>query len=1092
MVMRQIIENKMVVNNGPFKKRKDDPSTKAQDHFKYIPSRSTTGTVGDRRQRSLRGLLLRQVGALVLLCSTAIAQSTTASLSVLAIDPSGSVIPGADVAITNLNTDQRVRLQASPRGLAQAANLEPGTYSVRVEADGFAPTEVEEVVLNVNDLSRIRVELKLASATEQITVVESVSEVQASPAVQNVVDRQFVENLPLNGRSFQQLIAINPGVVQAPTTPQAQGQFSVNGQRTNSNYFTVDGVSANFSSSSTRNVGQAAAGTLPGLSAQGGTNALVSVDAMQEFNIQTSTYAPEFGRSPGAQIAIATRSGTNSLHGTLFEYFRNDALDANDWFANRDRLERPPLRQNDFGGVVGGPIVKNAAFFFVSHESLRLRQPKFGTEATPLPALRELAVPHIRELINAYPLPNREQIDALTGRFATTFSDPSSLDASSFRIDLLPSDDVTLFGRYNYSPSNTDERGAGAFGSPFTLSLRNITDVNLQTLTLGSLQVLSPTLNNELRFNYSRNRSRSFVVPDDLGGAVVPDLDRLFPSFTNREESQFANIVFGGGAWVVGVNGDSRQEQFHLVDSLSWVSGRHQVKLGFDFRRLRPSLGFPLVTIGGGFFGWAGPVGMVNGIAPFIAADQRDPIGIRIDNWSWYAQDEWKLSPKATFTYGVRWDYNPSPVGRDNQDLYAFRNLDTPREAYLSEPGVDLYDASPSNFAPRVGIAYQLGDKSGLETVLRGGYGLFYDMGLGIIGDSVMLGAPYYRRTRQRGPFPTVVEGFAGLPFTTEPPFHRADTLDPNIKLPRTHQWNVTVEQSLGASRSLELAYVAAIGRKLTRTEQYALGGVESAILFLTVGRSDASSNYQSLQATFRQRLSKGLQGLASYTWGHSIDNASTDTLLEPTADDVRLDLNRGSSDFDIRHMLNGALTYDLPEPSFSGFGKQLLRGWSFDALLRVQTALPVDLFESRLLGAGTFNSRPDIAPGAPLELEGRQYPGGRIFNRAAFVSPEEPRQGTLGRNTLRGFGLQQLDFTVRRRFALTERAGLQFRFELFNAFNTPSFANPIGDLASPLFGQSIQMFGRGLGMGGSSGGLNPLYQVGGARSIQLALKLQF
>ena len=1035
----------------------------------------------------LLGSLTAQVVALILLSSVATAQSTNASLSVLVVDPSGGAVPAADVAVTSRRTGQSIPLRTSQRGLARAANLAPGVYAVRAEADGFAPTEVGEVVLNVNDQSQIRVELQLASTSEQITVVESVNEVQVSPAVQSVVNRQFVENLPLNGRSFQSLIALNPGVVQAPSAVGDPGQFSVNGQRTNSNYFTVDGVSANFAIAATPAIFQSAGGTLPAMSAQGGTNALVSVDAMQEFKVQTSSYAPEFGRSPGGQIAVATRSGRNDFHGSLFEYFRNDALDANDWFANRDGLEKPPLRQNDFGGVLGGPIVKNRSFFFVSHESLRLRQPRFATSVFPTIEARETAPESIQPFVNAFPIPNREQVSETLGRFAATFSNPSSLDATSFRIDHQLSDTMTLFGRYNYAPSSIAERGADAFGSVNTVTT---TDFDIQTLTLGSTQILSPLVTNDLRFNYSENDARAVFSGDPLDGAVIPSNDFLFPSFTSPEEALVGVVNLAGPGFAAGVTADNGQSQFHAVDNFAIVRGAHQLKLGADFRRMRPLNGPPSLRYFGVFNGFDGRGGLLSGFPLQTLVESRETVGMRIDNWSFYAQDAWNLAPRVTLTYGFRWDYNPAPTGRDGKQLFTATNLENPAQAALSAPGADLYDPSVDNFAPRVGIAWQLNDRSGRETILRGGFGLFYDMSLGIAANALN-GAPYRRSVRFRGePFPLAPEQVAPVPFTTEPPYFRLDVLDPAIDLPLTYQWNVALEQSLGESRTLTASYVASAGRGLLRTEQYARPN--DAIQTLNVGRNDAESDYHSLQTKFVQRLSKGVQAMASYTWAHSIDTASSDTIFTVPTQDLGPEINRGSSDFDLRHNLSGALTYELPEPALRGLAKRLARGWAVDTIFRAQSAFPVDVFQRRVVGAGQFDARPDLVAGQPLEIEDDRYAGGRILNPAAFVSPEEPRQGILGRNSLRGFPLRQIDLTVRRRFAFGERVGLQFRVEIFNLFNNPSFANPVGNLQDPLFGRAARMFGRGLGSGGQGGGLNPLYQIGGPRSVQLALKLTF
>src|SRR5262249_35554866 len=362
--------------------------------------------------------------------------------------------------------------------------LPPGTYTLRAEHEGFAQVLVENVVLNVGDQKTLQIKLKTGDVKEVVNVTAETPLINESPAVATIVDRQFVENMPLNGRSFQTLFRLTPGTVLTKTAEaKEQGQFSVNGQRGDTNYFTIDGVSANISVSTGGGIGQANSGSLPGLSAPGGTKSLGSVDAFQEFKIPTSTYSPSFGRQPGGQISIATRSGTNDFHGTLFEYFRNDVLDANDWFANANRLSKPAERQNDFGGVIGGPLLlprfgeggplfysgKNRTFFFFSYEGLRLRQPQVGLTEVPslcfrgrdlCPAGQHPACPAIQPLLNALPQPNGQMVRNGVAQFNASFSNPSSLDATSIRIDHAVNNRLTLFGRYNHAPSDAGQRGS--------------------------------------------------------------------------------------------------------------------------------------------------------------------------------------------------------------------------------------------------------------------------------------------------------------------------------------------------------------------------------------------------------------------------------------------------------------------------------------------------------------------------------------------------------------------------------------------------------------------------------------------------------
>src|SRR5713226_7877584 len=364
------------------------------------------------------------------------AQSTNGSLSGRIADPSKAVIADAKISAINTATNFRYETTTNTSGEYYLSNLPPGLYRLEIEKSGFKKLLKPDVILHVQDALEINFQMTLGSASETITVQAASPLVNSESAtVSTVVDRTFVEDLPLNGRSFQTLIMLTPGVVITATAFDDQGQFSVNGQRADANYFTVDGVSANFGVTGYFPLLQSAGGALPALTAWGGTNSLVSVDALQEFRIQTSSFAPEFGRTPGGQVSIVTRSGTNAFHGTLFEYFRNDLLDAKDWLANFNHLRKPAERQNDFGGVVGGPVFKDKTFFFFSYEGLRLRQPVTQTTAVPDAASRRQAPAAMQPFLNAYPVPNGAELGSGLTQFNASFSNPSSLDAYSIRVD---------------------------------------------------------------------------------------------------------------------------------------------------------------------------------------------------------------------------------------------------------------------------------------------------------------------------------------------------------------------------------------------------------------------------------------------------------------------------------------------------------------------------------------------------------------------------------------------------------------------------------------------------------------------------------
>jgi hypothetical protein len=330
-------------------------------------------------------------------------------------------------------------------------------------------------------------------------------------------------------------------------------------------------------------------------------------------------------------------------------------------------------------------------------------------------------------------------------------------------------------------------------------------------------------------------------------------------------------------------------------------------------------------------------------------------------------------------------------------------------------------------------------------------------------------------------------------PLTTNPPVNTILVANPHLKLPRTYEWNVALEQEVGRNQVMSLTYIGAAGRDLLRTSN--LFNPNPNFQYVTVTDNSATSDYEALQAKFERRLSQGLQILASYTWSHSIDIASTDTFnyLGAPSFIANPNIDRGNSDFDIRHAFTAGVTYNLPSPQSNKIAHVALGGWSVDSFIFARTAPPVNVTAGYSFADGAaFEFRPNVVPGMPLELFGSQYPGGKIFNSAAFTAPPQGQQGDFGRNALRGFGAFQADFAIQRQFPLTERVALRFRGEFFNLFNRPNFGPPISDLTSSQFGYSTQTLANSLGSGGPNGGLNPLYQIGGPRSIQLALKLVF
>ena len=1016
----------------------------------------------------------------------------TAELSGIIFDPSGLAVPNAKVTVKRQATGASRDVTSNLEGLYSIPALAPGAYEITVEATGFRIVKQAGIVLEVDQRATLDLPLLIGSPSDSVTVEGSAPLLNTSDAsVSTVIGNRFVENMPLNGRSFSSLIDLAPGVVLTPANLYEQGQFSVNGQRPDANYFMVDGVSANLGSAGGGStLLQGGSGQLPAMSAFGGTSNLVPLDALEEFRILTSTFAPEYGRTPGAQVSVVTKSGTNTFHGTAFEYFRNDKLDANDWFANAHSLARPELRQNDFGGVLGGPFLKDKLFFFGSYEGLRVRQPNVANTYVPSLASRQNAPTAVQPLLNAFPLPTGPDLANGTAAFSASYSDPSSLDSYGTRIDYLLGPKVTIFGRYNDVPSYLDQRDGGFrqtnYSSFFDIKYRT------QTLTLGSSQSITPRLTNEFRFNYSRSRSHAVAKLDDFGGAVVPPNSVLFPAFASSQNALFyllGDLNPYGLRLLDGEFGNNLVQQFNVIDNLSRTVGAHQLKAGIDYRRINPDAGLYPYEAQYLFGSLANVLG--NKLTQAFVAARAADVQLVFSNWSLFAQDTWKATRTLTITYGLRWEYNTAPSSPNGTPPAAVTQVDNLATMTLAPLGTPLWHPQKDDFAPRLGLAWQAVP----SLVFRVGAGIFYDLGYSDIANAANAFPYAASKSTLNTSFPISSAAAAPPPLTTTiPTSSYVVAIDPHHVLPRIYEWNAAVEKSLGRADVLTMTYVGAAGRQLMRYDIYLAPNPNFGGEF-DIMRNGANSSYQALQTQFRHRFTHGLQSLVSYTWAHAIDNVSSDGNFANTPPGTASS-DRGSSDYDIRHTFAGAVSYDIPAPG-SRIWKWILGHWSTDSIIYARTAPPVNV----VTGQNTFGAalssansvqRPNLVSNVPVWISDPNVAGGKRINKAAFTIPTGPIQGNLGRNVLNGFSATEVDLTLRRQFKLYERLSLQARADFFNIFNHPNFGPPTNYMTSPLFGQATQMLGASLGAGGQNGGLNPLYQIGGPRSAQLALKLIF
>jgi hypothetical protein len=1024
----------------------------------------------------LRALIHASI-LILLFAHSSRAQSPYGTISGIVVDPTGAVVASAEILVVNDATRVQYPAKTNAEGIYIVSNLPPGPYRIQISKSGFKTVIKPDISLNVQDSIALNFTLPLGAVSEVITILGGAPLVNTeSAAVSTVIDREFVENLPLNGRSFNTLLELTPGVVVAPSNFNAPGQFSIAGQRTTSNNFSVDGVSANFGVQPGLNLGGGSGlGQAQAFSALGGTGSLVSADDLQEFRIETSSFAPEFGRQPGGQVLLSTRSGTNDWHGGAFDYFRNTVMDANDWFANSAGLPRAAEIHNDFGGTLGGPILKDQTFFFVSYEGARLRQPTTLDVPVPTEAARESAGPQIAAYLNAYPLPNGPLLSGCyTAEFTGGYSNAATLDAGSVRLDHTFNQRYSLFARYNEAPSET-----ASIASPSELDRVSI---DTRTVTVGFSMLLGPNLSNSLRANFSRQESDFHAELHAMGGAILPD-PALYLGNLGSSTNEFTYQNDDTYYFASGPIGNNETKQLNFVDDFSWTKGNHKLKIGADdrvlFVNVRPAAGvasyFPgtvqdLLTTG----------------QTELDTSTTSPAALLAEAFSLYAQDVWNVTARLTLSYGLRWELSPAPSARGTTILGAWDHVNDPSQIALAPAGTPLWTTKHRNFAPRAGLAYKL-DEAG-DLVLRGGVGVFYDLGLGTA--SLVPSAFPNSASGVNFGIPMPVSDVASyLPaLTTEPPYAgEIYAFSPDLELPRSYQWNVAVEKSFAGRHSLSVTYAGQSGRDLLRKSALDQPNANFTSLFYLTG-NDAHSNYNSLQIQYRRPLSGTLQALVSYTFSHSLDNVSSDFVTGLSDTVISGENDYASSDFDVRHHFSLALTYALPALKLAPAVARITGGWSVSSLLDARSGFPFNAAVSLPGSSLAFQfTRPDLVAGQPIWLSNPAAPGGMELNPSAFSIPQTPRQGTEGRNDIAGFGLTQIDLSLARRFSLAEHWGLEFRADAFNALNHPNFTNPTADIQfGPTQLQSTAMLNQGLG------GLNPLFQAGGPRSLQLSLRLSF
>jgi hypothetical protein len=1037
----------------------------------------------------------------------AFAQVSTANVMGLVQDSSTAAIPDANVKLLNTQTGTENFSKTGDDGRFALPGVLPGAYTLRIERPGFATAQLNGINLNVGDTKNLLIRLKVGSVSESVNVDASGLTLNSTDAsVSTVVDRRFVGTIPLNGRSFQDLISMTPGIVtQSPQAAGAgssgtQGDFSVNGQRPESNAFYVDGVSANINSGLSNNHGGiASSGSTGGTTALGTTQSLVSVDALQEFRVLSSTYSAEYGRTPGGQFTFLTRSATNVIHGSLYTYWRGSVFDAADWFTSvisPDGSYRY-FSQNNFGGTFGMPIKlpgesygRDKTFLFLAHEGLLLTQPTPPTyQYAPSDALRQLARGS-ESIFDYFPYPStlgeiRDATGAPSGlNFLNYFGSdslPALLNSTNARLDHNFSPRFSMFFRYGNTPSYSK-----------TLQLSSLTNsrARTQTFTLGATAQLTNTMNNDFRLGLTGSKSSITTNTnryDNYSGDASSEFNRQigFPDTAGSTRANvFIHIAGVGDSAVNTENTIASLDQWNLRNTFSLQAANHLFKFGIDQRRIASTLNPASLSVQADFFSRQA---MVNGVASDLVITKSEPASPTLNQFSAFAQDEWRATKSLTLSLGLRWEVNPPPRGADGMDAYtAIGDVANPATLTLAPRGTPLWRTGWSNFAPRFGAAWMIRSKPDRELIVRAGGGVFFDT-----GDRAALQAftaAGFSTTKYFNNAPVPVTA-AQLDFSAVPLSPSANStvfaFPSRLQLPYSLQWDIALEKALGRNQAFTISYVGAHGARLMQEQRRNVRVLNPDFGNISFFPPGITSNYQSLQTKFQRSISHGVQALASYTWAHTLDYGSSDPAYP---------LTYGNSDLDVRHNLEGAISWDMPRPRNTWL-RYFLGSWGMDGRLIARTAYPVsllgNLFSDQVTGARYYNGV-DLIPNRPLYLYGSEYPGGRMINggpnatNPAFVLPIGAAPGNAPRNLVRGFNAVQANVAIHREMPVFDRLTIQLRAETFNVLNHPNFGYIDPSLSDTLFGRSIKMLNQSFGPTGS------LYQQGGPRSIQFSFKMVF
>jgi hypothetical protein len=991
------------------------------------------------------------LGAL-LLCGPAFSQYDTGSIAGTVVDQHGGALANAAVTATNEGTSQVHEARANGQGVYVFPSLPAGKYRVEATQPGFATGVVSDIVLHASETVRADVTLKVGARSEVVTVNAQTTTVNTETSDLGAsIEERRVNQLPINGRDFTDLIALVPGSV---TTGQF-GQTSLGGNETS-----FAGVNILLDGADASRIDVNATSLQLGREAARITRA--SVDSVAEFRVISGVYSAEYGRSYGDVVNVITKSGTNELHGGIFEFFRNDALDARNFFAVEG--EPTPLRLNQFGANLSGPIIKNKLFFFTNYEGNR----QIVTNAQLFEVLdtteRGNFVAATLPIVDAIPVGNDANavagtpLDSFNGTLRNTLRE----DTGSVKLDWVATSKDTLSARYNINDSFTLNQYGIATGQIAPVPARS------QFLKLSWNRTISPNVLNELGFAVNK------TDVSDLGGGGA---------FSVTTISCFPPCDFGvlpGPGLFASTN---REASYQVLDTASIVHGRHTIRFGADIRHNLTDRGLGTQQ----FLSYASLLDLEKNNSAFALSTLGFPLTkFRNTNWDFFVQDDIRLKSNLTVNIGLRYEFNSVIHDANNTTS----NFDFATQTVL--PPGQLYKPDRNNFAPRIGFAWDPFKKG--KTSVRGGLGIFYNPQLtgavlSLPGNnnqniSVNILDFFFIPGFDCGGYFLTFPVPNPTPVCTPAAPANVNALETNLRDSYSEHWSLGIQHEVFKNTVLEVSYVGNHGVKLPAGAAFA--GLELNPINPATGQRAVNQNfgdervlgdfltskYNAMQVALRRHAGR-LTLDANYTWAHEFDNTVSVFGAFENSNNVNGDFSEG--DIDVRNVFTADVVYDLPR--WNLVPKRVGAGWEVASIIQARSGLPVNIVQN----PGTFGfdpTRPDRNTAFSIRPPDYSAPTHQLDSNAFTVV--QAGIGDLRRNAARGPGFTQWDFSVIKNTPLTERVSLQFRAEFFDILNHPNFANPDGNLADgPRFGRSTQT-------------INSLVGIGTSRQVQLALKLLF